>query len=238
MKKSIIVLSLALSFNALSGEKMSQANIKQSISNQGQVAGIQKLPIDNLILVKTDAGKTYFVTANGRFVFQGKLIDTWFRRTVDTLDEARKAHRVPLKHMGVKDDSLAVLKLGNPDIPRQATIFVDPYCSFCKILLTQINQTPEKYHVDLVLAPILGKNSKQQSNKLWCAKDKQAALLDLIHRTNLVTEIDPDCDVTKVGKSLTVMQLLGAHGTPFLVREDGLKFAGLPDDFDKWLGLE
>ena len=78
------------------------------------------------MLVKTKSGQTYFVSKNGRFVFQGQLIDTWFRRTIDELSEARNAHRVPLEKMGVKLDELATLSFGNQDIPKQATIFVDP----------------------------------------------------------------------------------------------------------------
>lgn len=215
-----------------------ESNPKQALSDKGKVTGIEKLPISALVLVETDQGKTYFVSKNGRFVFQGKLIDTWFRRGIDTVEKAKATHRVPLDKMGIKNDSLATLTLGNKNIPRQATIFVDPFCSYCKVLLNRLMATPDKYHVDLVLAPILGKRSQERSQQLYCAKDKKMALADLVYQTSLAVDSVSKCDTKKLQGSITAMQLLGAEGTPFLVREDGLTFGGLPNNFDKWLEIK
>lgn len=236
-----ISLSLTLAVvgicNASAYENI-ESNPKQALSDKGKVSGIEKLPINALVLVETDQGKTYFVSKNGRFVFQGKLIDTWFRRSIDTVEKAKATHRVPLDKMGIKNDSLATLTLGNKNIPRQATIFVDPYCSYCKVLLNRLMATPDKYHVDLVLAPILGTKSKTRSQQLFCAKNKKMALADLVYQTSLAVDAVSRCETKKLQGSITAMQLLGAEGTPFLVREDGLTFGGLPNDFDKWLEMK
>lgn len=233
----LLAFTLTASFVVNANDKITN-NPKQALSEKGKVAGIERLPIDAVVLVETDQGKTYFVSKNGRFVFEGKMIDTWFRRNIDTIEKAKATHRVPLERMGIKNDSLATITLGNKNIPRQATIFVDPYCGYCKVLLNRLIKTPEKYHVDLVLTPILGDKSKRRSEQLHCAKDKKMALTDLVYETSLATETISKCDTKKLQGSITAMQLLGAGGTPFLVREDGLTFAGLPNDFNKWLEIK
>lgn len=238
IKKSLIALSLALSFNAFAGSSVEPAELKQSLSEKGELEGIQNLPIQDLMLVKTKTGQTYFVSKNGRFVFQGKLIDTWFRRTIDTLSEARAAHRVPLDKMGVDLDELPTFTFGNKDIPKQATLFVDPNCGYCAALFNKLNQSPEKYHMDLVLTPILGEQSVYDAKRLYCAADKDKALLDLMHKTKLATETRPDCNTAPITKSKIVMGLLEARGVPFLVRADGLTQGGIPSDLDAWLAAE
>jgi len=59
-----------------------------------------------------------------------------------------------------------------------------------------------------------------------------------MNKTKLATEMREDCDAKAVQKAPIVMGLLEARGTPFLVREDGLTFNGLPSDFDAWLEME
>ena len=77
-----------------------------------------------------------------------------------------------------------------------------------------------------------------RSEQLWCAENKEMALADLIYQTSLAQGMRSQCDTSKLKRSITAMQLLGAGGTPFLVREDGLTFAGLPDSFDNWLEIK
>ena len=242
LKKKITAIGLLATASLLSVSSMAKSinpkELKQTLSQKGDIEGIQELPVENLMLVKTKSGQTYFVSKNGRFVFQGQLIDTWFRRTIDELSEARNAHRVPLEKMGVKLDELATLSFGNQDIPKQATIFVDPNCGYCHALFNKIQQSPEKYNVDFVLTAMLGSQSLLESKRLNCAVDKSKAVIDLMNKTKLATEMKEDCDAKAVQKAPIVMGLLEARGTPFLVREDGLTFNGLPSDFDAWLEME
>lgn len=242
LSKTKILLSSAVVASILSlsahAKTIDAGELKQTLSQKGDIEGIQELPIDNLMLVKTKTGQTYFVSKNGRFVIQGQLIDTWFRRTIDELSEARSAHRVPLEKMGVKLDELATFQFGNKDIPKQATIFVDPNCGYCHALFNKIKQSPEKYNVDFVLTAILGSQSLITAKRLECAKDRSLATMDLLNSTKLATDIDPDCDAATVKKAPIVMGLLEARGTPFLIREDGLTLNGLPSDFDAWLEME
>lgn len=241
MKKLSILsvsLSVLLSSQIYAGQQLSQSEIKQSLSQKGDIEGIQELPVKELMLVKTKAGETYFISKNGRFVFQGTLIDTWFRKTIDDLSEARTAHRVPLEKMGVNKDDLAILTFGNKDIPKQASIFVDPHCGVCTALFKMVSQSPEKYHFDFILAPIFGERSKTTISKLHCAADENKAVMDLLHKTSLVTEMKPQCDTSKINNSLIVMNLLEGKGTPFFVRADGLTLNGIPSDLDTWLEME
>ncbi|WP_288987651.1 DsbC family protein [uncultured Pseudoalteromonas sp.] len=237
-KKTLIALTLTLSFSAVAGTKINPAELKQSLTEQGELEGIQDLPIKDIMLVKTKTGQTYFVSKNGRFVFQGKLIDTWFRRTIDELGEARRAHRVPLDKMGVKIDELATFTFGNTDLPKQATVFVDPNCGYCAALFNRLAQSPEKYHMDFVLTPILGQQSIQDATRLHCAADRKKAMKDLMNKTKFATETVKDCDITAVNKGAIVLGLVEARGVPFLIREDGLTLGGLPSDIDAWLEME
>lgn len=232
-----VIASASISLN-VRAESVNPKELKQTLTQKGEIEGIQELPIEDLMLVETKQGKTYFVSKNGRFVFQGKLIDNWFRRTINTVSEAKAAHRVPLDKMGVKLDELATLSFGNQDIPKQATIIVDPNCGYCHALFNKIKASPEKYNVDFVLTALLGPESLKESKRLHCAADKSLAVIDLLNSTKLAKEMRNDCDSVAINKAPIVMGLLEARGTPFLIREDGLTLNGLPNDFDAWLAQE
>ena len=49
-----------------------RASIKEQLSAKGNVKGIQQLPIDKLMFVEAENG-TYLISADGRFVIEGKL---------------------------------------------------------------------------------------------------------------------------------------------------------------------
>ncbi|MCI2285907.1 hypothetical protein L3081_24080 [Colwellia sp. MSW7] len=81
-----------------------------------------------------------------------------------------------------------------------------------------------------------GESAKNRSNRLWCAKDRKGALLDLAYGTDKATnDLKEDCDIEKIVVATMLTEIFQITNLPHIIREDGLKISGFPVKFDKWL---
>lgn len=231
-----VTAAMALGVNA--GQPVDPKTVKQNLESRGVVKAVERLPITELMMVETQNGESYFVSSNGRFVLTGTLVDTWHRRTVDSLDDVRKSHRVPLANIGIKTEELGAFVIGNPKLPKQGVIFVDPLCGYCKKLLSDIAANLGAYHFDVVPVAIMGPKSEAALKRIWCAEDKNQALLDLIYQTNGAQVSRQECDMKPLAYNAIAFEMLAFGGTPALVRTDGLVSKGVPEDLNKWLATK
>ncbi|PTC00527.1 hypothetical protein C9975_07025 [Thalassospira xiamenensis] len=211
--------------------------IKDNLNQMGEVLGIQELPINKMYFVQATKGN-YFVTGDGRFVFQGKLQDVWHRKHINHIDDARATIRTPLKNMNFDPaEQLPAWRVGNPDIPRQGLVFVDPTSEITQQFLKQVIAEKEKYHFVVALLPLVGgEAAMDRAKRLYCAKDKELALIDLANYTNESTgDLREGCNADKILFAAAMTQVFRIEALPHFVREDGLTSTGLPNDLDEWL---
>jgi thiol:disulfide interchange protein DsbC len=197
---------------------------------------------DRLNAIETDTGELLFISGNGRYVIRGRIADLWHATLVGSYDELLTLHdRLDLPRMGVDPADLGALSVGAG--PERIVAFIDPRCPHCKTLLAQLDDWDlrEKYRIDLVLLPVLGRESQQDSLAIACLaeRDPDAALQALLGGTAQGLpgpEAGSTCGQEPLQRALIAAQLLGVGGTPFLIAPDGRVKRGMPESLSVWLG--
>ncbi|WP_445768851.1 hypothetical protein [Rheinheimera sp.] len=245
--KHLILAAAAFSFSTLAqptvkddagpDAKTYRQEIKNQLEAKGQVKGIQEIPVGKLFFVEAEQG-SYLITSDGRFVFEGKMTDVWYRRTIRTLEDARAVERTPVSHIGFNpEEQLASFIIGNKDQPRLGVAFVDPSTDYTHQFLQHISQDDEMHgHWTVVLLPLIGGNAAvDRSLRLWCAVDRDGALKDLIAGTSeSLTDMTPGCNDERIIMGMMLTDVFRIKSLPHIIREDGLISEGYPKDFDKW----
>ena len=188
---------------------------------------VQPLPIHGMIFAEKQ-GRVKIASGNGRFIFNGVMHDRWAGRDVLTLDDAIRAFNyIEMKGIGV--DLVDALKpyrygAGKKDI----VIFIDPYCSACSKLLTDMPVDSQKYTFNLIPIAVLGEESKKRVKNLACAKDQDAARLQLLTKQYRDLDEVETCSPDLMSYRMFTGQILGIKGIPFMIRNDGLVSRGNP----------
>lgn len=248
MKKTLVALLTVVTFSANAQDnsktigqstapeaKEYRKQIKEALNGKGQLKGIQELPISKLYFVEAENGN-YIVSADGRFVFQGQLKDVWHRRTINSLDAARKSERVPLSNIGFEpEQQLATFTIGNAK-KRTGAIFVDPTSPITMTALKELT-TRKNERWTVILMPLVGGDSAMhRARSLWCSADAPAAKADLINGTDKsFSKMKQDCSEEPIVMAMMLTDIFGVTHLPLVVREDGLRSEGFPEQFNSWM---
>ena len=201
-------------------------NTSQLLETENQPT-VQPLPIHAMIFAEKQ-GRVKIASGNGRFIFNGVMHDRWANRDVLTLEDAIRAFNyIEMKGIGV--DLVDVLKpyrygTGKKDI----VIFIDPYCSACSKLLKDLPADSQEYTFNLIPIAVLGEESKKRVKNLACAKDQDAARLQLLTKQYRDLEEVETCSPDIMSYRMFTGQILGIKGIPFMIRNDGLVSRGSP----------
>jgi thiol:disulfide interchange protein DsbC len=160
-----------------------------------------------------------YTDENGEHLIEGQLIQT---KTRTNLTEARisKLTAIDFKSLPLKD--AIVWKNGNGD--RKLVVFADPNCGYCKKFERDLLEV-KNVTVYTFLYPILGADSSQKSQAIWCAKDKTSAWRDWMTKGTAVTD-SPACDSSALQRNVALGRKYRINGTPGLVFEDGKHMPG------------
>lgn len=204
---------------------------------RSNILSIQALPIKDLNLVETEDG-VYFATSNGRFVIKGQLTDTWNRKSIATADQARGTYRVPLNTLvgtSKTKDNLATIEIGQGE--KQGYIFVDPTEQYSQVIIKLVEQEA-KHRFDVVLMPRKNPESRQVAKQVWCAKDRKAALLNATAGDTTELEQREECEIKDLYANIVASMLLQLQQVPVVIRNDGLRHLGVPEDMDEFLAVK
>jgi thiol:disulfide interchange protein DsbC len=213
-------------------------NIKAGLEKKGEIIGIKELPSTKLYFVEAEYG-SYIVSGDGRFVFDGVLKDVWHRKTLAKLTDLDRIDRVPVTaNMQTMIEKLATFTLGDKKRPRSGVIFIDPTS---EITITALQSLALKLEHNwlVVLLPNGGTNSLDRGRRLWCADDKDQALLDLVNGTNeSFDSLRKDCPQDPLITAQLMISIFNVKSLPHMIREDGLVSEGFPIEFDKWFAQD
>lgn len=220
----------------LPDHKTFREEVRINLEKKGDIVGIKELPMKKLFFVEAENG-SYVVSADGRFVFDGRLVDVWHRKNINTLADAQKIQRTPVSNIGFEpEEQLATFQFGDPTLPRSGVAFVDPTSQYTTQFLEYLTNNEDKYNFTVVLAPLVGGTSAvDRAKRLWCAKDRKMAKEDLIKGTSKsFSAMRSDCDDDKVNLMAMLTGVFGIEELPHIIREDGLVAEGLPVNFEEW----
>ena len=99
------------------------------------------------------------------------------------------------------------------------TIFTDFHCGYCRALVTQL----EQMNVRVIERPISTLGSRDIANRVYCARDKEAAVKAAYEGRPLPAA---NCDTAGLDANERFAQVNGFSGTPVLVRKDGAVLEG------------
>ena len=198
----------------------------------------EALPIKDLNFIRTKQGFTYLISRDGRYVFQGSLIDVWNGRTLATVGElTRLKDRVNFKYLGISSQKMFTLSLGTGTA--DVFIFSDPNCGVCHKLLGKIKESSlikNNFKVHAVITPLLHETSmaKSQSLSSMAQKDPDAAM-DAFINNSVGDHGASDQPVPGIQYNLLVARALGIQNFPYIVNAGGRIHIGMPDDIHLFL---
>jgi thiol:disulfide interchange protein DsbC len=159
--------------------------------------------------------KLFYVSEDGRYLFQGSMIDIKAREDL-TEGKLAGARVSSLKKVGL--DNMIVFK---PKSSKHSLyVFTDIDCGYCRKLHSEIDQyLSEGIEIRYLFFPRAGEGSEsyKKAVSVWCADDRNAALTKA-KRGEAVE--NRQCD-NPVDRHLTLGTQMGATGTPMLVTEKG-----------------
>lgn len=223
MKKLIVALcSLALLAGAAVAESVDvDRATDQKIRNSLRVLlpgllpdTIRTTPIDNLYEI-TFGSRLVYVTADGRYLFQGKLIDleTRVEITDERLSELKMAAMAK-----IGEDQMLIY--GPDDAKHTVTVFTDIDCGFCRRMHKEMDQyNKQGIRIRYLFYPRAGieSDSYDKAVSVWCADDRKAAMD--------AAKAGKDIPARKCENPVAMHHALGQSmrlsGTPALVLKDG-----------------
>jgi len=162
----------------------------------------------------------YYATDDGKYIFQGSLIDLDTR--VDLSAQRLKGIRLGLLKK-VKEKDMIIFPAARQR--HVITVFTDIDCGYCRKLHKEIKQyTSRGISVHYLSFPRTGLNtpSYYKAEAVWCSKDRKDALT----RAKLGEKVTaPKCD-NPVRMEMQLGDELGVTGTPAIFLEDGTLLPG------------
>jgi thiol:disulfide interchange protein DsbC len=214
------VLALALvSLSAVASEDAVRERMETLIPGVSPDTVVET-PVEGVYEVRYGT-QILYMSADGKYVFQGNLVDTETRTnlTESSRTEARK------QVVDALDESTMVIYPANGETRHVVTVFTDPDCTFCRRMHAEMAEINEHgITIRYLLFPRTGVDSPsyRKSVSVWCADDQRHAM----DEAKLGRDIPPkNCD-NPVQEHMALGEQLGVQGTPALVVESGQMLPG------------
>lgn len=201
--------------------------------NQAIVAALQRMAptakIDSIkpaampgLMEVVVAGEVLYFSADGRFLLQGRLLDTDMRSDL-TAHTEKTLRAAELKQIG--PEKRLTFAAENPK--HHVTIFTDVDCGYCRKLhqeITAFNRAG--ISVDYLFFPRAGLNSASYDKAafIWCSDDRQQTMNQSMSQAGLA-HTPAQCD-HPIRETLALAQRISKAGTPTILAEDGSFLGG------------
>lgn len=234
----VVVIATLLAGVAQAGpEDVIRARLKAAMP-KAEVVSIRATP-SGLYAVNAKGYEPIYVTADGRYLFQGDLLEIQGNRIVSVADVAMA---------GESKEALAALALGDTvnfpaagGKPKAVVhVFTDVDCGYCRKLHQEIAQINKLgIEVRYLAFPRAGENTptSRKLDNVWCAKDRQSAMTQS-KQGKVVAEAGKLCK-SPVNEQYELGVKLGVRGTPAIFAPDGTQIGGYlaPADMARALGI-
>jgi thiol:disulfide interchange protein DsbC len=175
---------------------------------------VRATPIDNLYEI-TFGTRIIYITEDGRYLVQGKLVD------LETRKEITDERQAELKLAALNQIGEERMVVYSPEEARHTvTVFTDIDCGFCR----RMHGEMEQYHKQGIAIRYLfypragiGSDSYRKAVSVWCADDRNGAM-DIAKAGEMVPA--KTCD-NPVESHYELGQQMSVQGTPALVLADG-----------------
>lgn len=191
-----------------------------------QVESINPSPIPGFREVIA-TGQVVYVSDDGKYLFQGGLLDIDKRKDMSEAAMARLRVEI-LKTLPV-EDRIVFAPAGKPK--HTVVVLTDIECGYCQKFHSDIAEyTKRGIEVEYLAFPRAGLASPDYRNmvSVWCAPDRQKALTEAKSGRAVPSRT---CGRTPVDMQYRAGQRMGLTGTPMILSSDGELVGGyLPPD--------
>jgi thiol:disulfide interchange protein DsbC len=168
------------------------------------------------------AGDVLYASTDGKFLIQGRLLDTGNRSDL-TANTEKSLRASALKQIG--PEKRLTFAAENPK--HHVTIFTDVDCGYCRKLHQEIaSYNRAGITVDYLFFPRAGLNSASYDKAafIWCSDDRQQTMNQSMSQTGLA-HIPAQCD-HPIRETLALAHRISKSGTPTILAEDGSFLGG------------
>ncbi len=213
-------LSLVLAAAAMAAPTKENAEIEQvrqamsKLLSGHQASSINPSPIPGLYEVLVGA-EIYYVSADGKYLFTGKLYDVDKREDLTTPKLAKVKAEMIEK---VGEENMVIFAPEKYD--HTVTVFTDIDCGYCRKLHAEIQQYNDRgIRVRYLMFPRagIGSPSYDKAVNVLCADDRNEAMT----LAKAGKDIDHKQCENPVAKEYALGQKLGVTGTPAIFLENG-----------------
>lgn len=188
-------------------------------------------PVPGILQVRLGSDIVY-VTDDGRYLFQGRVLDLDTRQ--DITDQAKSGIRRELIQEIDHDD---LISYGADDSAFEVIVFTDVDCGYCRRLHQQVEAYNDAgIRISYAAFPRagIGSESFRKMISVWCSDDQQAAM-DLAKSGGTPEPLECDAPVSDLYR---LGQSIGVTGTPALVTPGGDLIPGYVPPEDLRVRLE
>jgi thiol:disulfide interchange protein DsbC len=195
-----------------------RAAVNKLIPN-GKVDSVEHSPVDGIYEVLLGT-QLYYVSKDGRYLFNGKLYDIDKREDLTS----PKTQKVKLDAINaVGEENMIIFAPEN--YQHTITVFTDIDCGYCRKLHNEIDQYNDLgIRVRYLSFPRagVGSPSYKKAVSVWCSDNRQEAMT----KAKSGAEIEAkECD-NPVKAQMELGQAVGVTGTPALFLENGEMLPG------------
>lgn len=165
-------------------------------------------------------GEVYYTDEKVTAVLHGDLIDAKTRKSI-TQDRLQKLTAIKFFDLPLEQAVKQVRGNGK----RLLATFEDPNCGYCKRLARDMGSLDD-VTIYTFLYPILSSDSKDKSERIWCAQDRAKAWNDWMIRGVEPPAKPAACDTAAIAKNSDLGNRLGIRGTPNLFFANGERAPG------------
>jgi thiol:disulfide interchange protein DsbC len=146
-------------------------NLAARLPQMPAIDEVRTLPLaGGTSLYEIRVGQDIFYTdAQGRHLIQGQIIDLESKRN---LTEQRTEQLTAVRFQDLPFDDAFTIRRGKGE--RQLAVFSDPECGYCRRLERELADI-DNVTIHVFLYPVLGPQSTEKSQAVWCAAPAQRA---------------------------------------------------------------
>lgn len=218
---SIALACLAMAGPAHAQESIIRKNLAERVPQLPKIDEVRKSGMPGIYEVRVGTD-LFYTDAKGDYLLQGDMLDTRQRKNL-TAERVAKLTAIDFASLPTADAFTIVRGKGE----RKLAVFEDPNCGYCKHFEKEL-QSIDNVTIHLYLYPILGADSVDKSNRLWCAKDPAAAWQDWMVREKAIPSA-AGCDTGAITRNVALGRKYKITGTPTLFFVDGTRVPGAID---------
>jgi len=206
-------LALLVTAAAVADRAADEAAIRESL-DQISPESIEPTPVPGVYEVVVGPHIVY-MSADGRYMFQGSLIDVSTRQS---LTEPRRRQAVKAVIDRVSEDKMIIYE--PKKTKHTITVFTDIDCGYCRKLHNEMQSYLDAgIRVRYMFFPRagVGSESYKKAIAVWCSDDRKAALTAAKNQKPIDMKTCPN----PIDEHMQLVEKLGARGTPFIVFENG-----------------